>query len=64
MDKKVVNLFFLNSSTKCIEHLLANLKFLLLSMSSTRIFPLAAAEAGKHALVGAFDFLIAFDKSS
>ena len=42
-------------SWRHIGHVLANLKFLLLSISYMRTFPLIAAQAQKQALVGALD---------
>ena len=48
-----------SSSTKHIEDLLTNSKFLLLSMSSVGIFPLVVTQATKHTSVKALDFQIA-----
>jgi len=59
MNKKMINRLFLMRAHKYITHLLAKLKFLLLSIISMGTFPLDAAHARKQALVGALDFQIA-----
>jgi len=57
LDKEEVNRIFL---FKAHAHLLPKLKFLLLNMTSVGILRLDAAQAGRHAFIGALDLQIAF----